>query len=182
MQIERRQLLTTAALTAASYQRILGANERIGIGLIGCGNRGINALLKGAIQFKEDQNIEFRAVCDIWKQHLEEAASVARNANAGDPKQLRAYRELLSMKELDAVIIATPDHQHATMLADAVRAGKDAYCEKPLGMEMKDLLTCMEGIPLQSQGSSLGCAPAHRLVRLSRFFARSAFQSHGALH
>jgi len=144
--MERRQLITTAALTALSYRRVLGANDRLGIGLIGCGDRGINALMKGALPFREQENIEFRGVCDIWRQHREEAAGVAKAASGADPKQLTAYRELLALKDIDAVIIATPDHQHATMLTDAVRAGKDAYCEKPLAMDMKELLLCVDTV------------------------------------
>lgn len=146
MSTSRRQALQATALTALSYQRILGANDRIGIGLIGCGDRGINALMKGAIPFKEQTNVEFRAVCDIWKQHREKAAETSKQAGAGDPKQMAAYRELLSMKEIDAVIIATPDHQHSTMLTDAVRAGKDAYVEKPLAMDMKELLLAVDTV------------------------------------
>jgi predicted dehydrogenase len=144
--IERRSVLQGTAFAALSYQRILGANDRIGVGLIGCGNRGINALLKGALEFREQTAIDVLAVCDIWRQHREEAAGAVSQAAGVTPRQLRAYRELLSLKEIDAVIIATPDHQHATMLTDAVRAGKDAYVEKPLAMEMKELLTAVDAV------------------------------------
>jgi predicted dehydrogenase len=144
--VSRRTFAAAAAsaTTALSYQRVQGANDRIGIGLIGCGNRGINALLKGALPFREQENTEFRAVCDIWKQHSEEAAQVVKGAEGRDPQQIRAYRELLAQKDIDAVIIATPDHQHATMLTDAIRAGKDVYVEKPLAMDMKELLLCVD--------------------------------------
>ncbi|MBM3727388.1 MAG: Gfo/Idh/MocA family oxidoreductase [Acidobacteria bacterium] len=144
--MNRRDLLAGAAFTAASYRRVLGANDRINVGLIGCGSRGIEALLKGALEVREQTNIEFPAVCDIWRQHAEQAAQVVKERTGSEARQIRAYRELLSLKEIDAVIIATPDHQHAAMLADAVRAGKDAYCEKPLGMEMKDLLNCVDTV------------------------------------
>lgn len=142
----RRAVVAAGVLTAASYKRVLGANDRIQIGLIGCGDRGIRALLKGALEFREQTNIDFAAVCDIWRQHAEEAAGVVRGATGTEPKQIKAYRELLASKDIDAVIIATPDHQHATMLTDAVRAGKDAYCEKPLAMEMKELVTCFDAV------------------------------------
>ncbi|MBI3210428.1 MAG: Gfo/Idh/MocA family oxidoreductase [Candidatus Solibacter usitatus] len=145
-QLPRRGVLAGAAFSALSYQRILGANDRVGVGLIGCGSRGIRALLKDALEFREQANVHFPAVCDIWRQHREEAAAEIKTKASGDAKQLGAYRELLAMKEIDAVIIATPDHQHATMLTDAVRAGKDAYCEKPLAMEMKELLLCVDTV------------------------------------
>ena len=135
MSTTRRQAIQATALTAVSYQRILGANDRIGIGLIGCGDRGINALMKGAIPFKEQTNVEFRAVCDIWKQHREKAAETSKQANAGDPKQMAAYRELLAMKEIDAVIIATPPFEHPRMLEATVEARKHVYCEKPAGVD-----------------------------------------------
>lgn len=143
-------------MTALSYKRVLGANDRVGIGLIGCGNRGIQALLKGALEFQESTNIEFRAVCDIWKQHREEAADVVKKSAGNDPRQMKAYRELLASKDIDAVIIATPDHQHATMLTDAVRAGKDAYCEKPLAMEMKELITCHDTVKKSDRVVQMG--------------------------
>ncbi|MEZ5404213.1 MAG: Gfo/Idh/MocA family oxidoreductase [Bryobacteraceae bacterium] len=144
--MNRRTVLSAGALTALSYRRVLGANDRIQIGLIGCGGRGINALLKGAIQFREQTNVDFPAVCDIWRQHAEEAAEVVRAATSADPKQVKDYRAVLSDSAIDAVLIATPDHQHAIMLTDAVRAGKDAYCEKPLAMDMKELNTCVDTV------------------------------------
>jgi predicted dehydrogenase len=144
--MNRRHLLASAALTAASYRRVLGANDRIAVGLIGCGNRGINALLKGALEFREQENIDFTAVCDIWRQHSDEARQLIKDRTGTEAKPIKAYLELLAQKDIDAVLIATPDHQHATMLTDAVRAGKDAYCEKPLAMEMKELLTCVDTV------------------------------------
>src|SRR5215211_7225204 len=114
--MERRQAIAGVALTALSYRRVLGANERIGVGLIGCGNRGIQALMKGALEHREQENVEFRAVCDIWRQHREEAVDVGKTAGGAATKARAAHRELLAMKEIDAVIIATPDHQHSTML------------------------------------------------------------------
>ncbi|MEZ5354096.1 MAG: Gfo/Idh/MocA family oxidoreductase [Bryobacteraceae bacterium] len=144
--IGRRTILTAGAMSAVSYQRVLGANDRVRIGLIGCGGRGIQALLKGALAFREQENVDFAAVCDIWRQHAEEAAGVVREATGVDPRQIKAYREVLAASDIDAVIIATPDHQHAVMLTDAVRAGKDAYCEKPLAMDMKELNTCVDAV------------------------------------
>ncbi|MCC6586450.1 MAG: Gfo/Idh/MocA family oxidoreductase [Bryobacterales bacterium] len=144
--IKRREFFVGSALTAVSAKRVWGANDRIGLGLIGCGNRGIHAHMKETLKFREETNIEYRAVCDIWRQHREEAAAYAQKEQGSAPKGMAAYRELLAMKEIDAVLIATPDHQHATMLADAMRAGKDAYCEKPLAMDMKDLLMAVDAV------------------------------------
>ncbi|MBK5294346.1 MAG: Gfo/Idh/MocA family oxidoreductase [Acidobacteriia bacterium] len=144
--LKRRQFLAASSAAALRPQRILGANDRIGVGLIGCGVRGVGSLLKDALLFREESNIDIRAVCDIWRQQRENAAAKVKEAGAGDPRQMTAYRELLASKDIDAVIIATPDHQHCTMLIDAVRAGKDAYVEKPLAMDMKELNEAFDAV------------------------------------
>jgi predicted dehydrogenase len=152
----RRSFAVSSALTALSASRAVGANDRIQLGLIGCGNRGIRALLTAALDHREEANIEFQAVCDIWRQHREEAAAYTKKVAGNDPRQMVAYRELLAAKDIDAVIIATPDHQHATMLTDAVRAGKDAYCEKPLAMDMKELLLCVDTVKRSDRVVQMG--------------------------
>jgi predicted dehydrogenase len=144
--MDRRGFLGAVSLSAVSYRKVQGANDRIGIGLIGCGDRGVRALLRDALTFREEANIEIRAVCDIWRQQRERAVEAVKRAAGNEPKQVRSYKEVLAMGEVDAVIIATPDHQHATMLTDAVRAGKDTYVEKPLAMEMKELLTAVDSV------------------------------------
>ncbi len=152
----RRSFVTASAFSALSASRVLGANDRVLVGLIGCGNRGIHALLTEALKFREEANIEFTAVCDIWRQHREEAAEFTRKTAGNEPRQISDYRATLADKDIDAVIIATPDHQHAAMLTDAVRAGKDAYCEKPLGMEMKDLLVCVDTVKKSDRVVQMG--------------------------
>lgn len=154
--IPRREFVAAASLSAFAARRVRGANDRIGIGLIGCGNRGINALLKGSLEFREQTNFDVRAVCDIWRQHREEAAEFARTRQGEAPRQIVDYREVLSMGDIDAVIIATPDHQHAPMLTDAVRAGKDAYVEKPLAMDMKELLTAVDTVKRSDRVVQMG--------------------------
>lgn len=117
------QRRTVLAATAASYQRILGANDRVRIGLIGAGGRG--RFLAG--EFKEI-GFEIPAVCDVYQRNLEMGLKVASTGATGE----RQYKRLLDNKGLDAVIVATPDHWHAQMVIDAVEAGKDVYVEKPL--------------------------------------------------
>lgn len=152
----RRSFVTASAFTALSASRVLGANDRIQVGLIGCGQRGIKALLTDALKFREEANIECTAVCDIWRQHKEEAADYVKKTAGNEARQMTAYRELLAQKEIDAVLIATPDHQHATMLTDAVRAGKDAYCEKPLAMDMRDLNLCVDTVKKSDRVVQMG--------------------------
>lgn len=126
--IGRRTLLrgvTTGAatLTAASYSRVLGANDRVQLGAIGVGDRGRHDMQ----MFLNSNTVDVQAVCDVYAQQIDLAKQKAPNA-----KTFNDHRKLLEMKELDAVLIATPDHWHATCAIDALNAGKDVYVEKPL--------------------------------------------------
>jgi len=115
-----------AALNAASYSRAAGANERIGIGLIGCGGRsGAHRKVIKRIQQK-GENIEIVAVCDVYRPRAEQAAKGTK------AKVYMDHRKLLEDPAVDIVCIATPDHHHAYQTIDAVDAGKDVYCEKPI--------------------------------------------------
>src|SRR5215470_7802369 len=124
----------TAALasTALSYARIVGANDRISLGHIGVGNRGSE--LDGiAARLKDEKNVEMTAVCDLWTHNLERAVSANEKYYGRAPRGLHHPRELLELKDVDAVLISTPEHSHSPLLKLTVEAGKDAYCEKPMG-------------------------------------------------
>lgn len=110
-------------LSASSYSRILGAGEKINIGLVGCGNRGVYL----AEKFRTFPNVEVTAVCDVFGEKLRRAGEQYPNA-----AQLDDHRRLVTRADVDAVVIATPDHWHAAMAIDAMNAGKDVYVEKPL--------------------------------------------------
>ncbi|MDX1981225.1 MAG: Gfo/Idh/MocA family oxidoreductase [Bryobacteraceae bacterium] len=138
--IDRRNFV---AMTAASYQRVLGANEKLRVANIGCGRRG---LLKELIQVRDAAGIEISAVCDIWKQRREKAAADVKEFTGVNARQVHDYMEVLADKTIDAVIIGTPDHQHCTMLIEAIRAGKDVYIEKPLAMNMKELIRAYDAV------------------------------------
>jgi len=121
----RREFLKAAALaTAASYSRILGANDRIRIGGIGTGGRC--QYLLGVLNKGEGSQIV--AVCDVYEPHRREAISKL----APDAREFTDYRQLLEQSDIDAVVIGTPDHWHVPITMDAVRAGKDVYVEKPV--------------------------------------------------
>jgi predicted dehydrogenase len=125
--MNRRGFLSTSAaagLTAASAQRILGANDRIGIGTIGTGGRGRTVTR----YFKENAKADTRAVCDIYDENL---ALGAEAAGTG-AKTYHEYERLLENKDIDAVLVATPDHWHAPITIAACEAGKDVYVEKPM--------------------------------------------------
>ncbi len=126
--MDRRDFLrqaTTAsvAVTAASYSRILGANDRIGLALIGCGGRGEHVMKNHLLA----PSVEVVALCDIWDVPIDERRKVVPNADG-----LADHRAVLDRKDVDAVIVATPDHWHTDITIDAMRAGKDVFVEKPL--------------------------------------------------
>jgi predicted dehydrogenase len=120
----RRAFVGTAFATAASYSRILGANDRIQIGAIGTGQR-CRYLLSLLNRLGGNDII---AVCDVYQPHrLEAKAKFAPSAaDCGD------YRRVLDRKDIDAVVIGAPDHWHVPLTIAAVQAGKDVYCEKPV--------------------------------------------------
>ena len=132
-------LASTAAATPQS------ANDRIQVGVIGPGGRGTQ-VMKECIEFGSAYNARVTAVCDIWNQRLEAAAKLVSESYSAQPKSFRRYEELLADSEIDAVIIATPDHQHAKMLKAAVEAGKDVYCEKPMGNVLSETNEALEAV------------------------------------
>jgi hypothetical protein len=121
----------TMAVTAVSYSRILGANDRIHLGLIGCGGRG-QRLLE---EFQNNPPVLISSLCDVWGDRVNQAQQKATHATT-----FLDHRRLLDVKELHAVIIATPDHWHAALAIDAMDASKDVHVEKPLTLKISDPL------------------------------------------
>jgi len=134
------------SLTAATRARAQGANDRIRIGQIGCGSRGIGAHMDGVNKHAKDQNVEFVAVADPWKVARENAAAKCKEWYGIDAKQFVSYRDLLEMKDLDAVMIASCDHQHTTHLKAVAAAGKDVYVEKPLAKDFENLKQAVDAV------------------------------------
>jgi predicted dehydrogenase len=138
MSTTRRELLryTALAATAASYNRIRGANDAIGIGIIGLGN-----ISRGHVQeFTERAETNITAVCDIYAPRLD--AGITQTGAKG----YHDYNDLLADSRVDAVIICTPDHWHAPMAIDAMRAGKDVDVEKPMCMTIEEAQQMVEGL------------------------------------
>lgn len=126
--MKRRQFVagTGAVLagTALSARRVRGANERVNVALIGCGTRG--RLL--ASLFQQTPGAAVTALCDVWDPQVAQA-----RASAGEgARAFKDFRRVLDEKDIDAVVVATPDHWHGILAVSACRAGKDAYVEKPL--------------------------------------------------
>jgi predicted dehydrogenase len=138
----RNATLGTAGLafaaSAKSYGRILGANDRVQVGVVGFSNRTRGSLIPAMLKNSERMNFEFIGVSDIWNKRREEGAAYIRDL-AGNPiRQYRNNQELYDDKDIDAVIIGTADFQHALHTVEAAEAGKDAYVEKPFAETMED--------------------------------------------
>jgi len=117
------------AVTAGSYSRVLGANDKINLGVIGCGGRGLGVM--GT--FQKNPAIQVTGVCDVYGVQIDRARQRAPEA-----RSFTDHRKLLEMKEVDAVLIGTPDHWHAAIAIDALNAGKDVYIEKPLTLKIEE--------------------------------------------
>ncbi len=125
----RRSSQAALAWTASSYAKILGANDKINLGLIGAGGRGRSVM--GT--FIKSNQVNVTAVCDVFSERIDQAQTAAPGAKGfGD------HRKLLETKGIDAVLIATPDHWHALVAIDALNAGKDVYVEKPLTLTIEE--------------------------------------------
>lgn len=122
---------------AAAQARVIGANDRVRVGIIGPGGRG--RYLMG--EFKEF-GVDLAAVCDVYSANLEAGLKIA----SPSAERYKDYRKLLENKSLDAVIVSTPDHWHAKMVIDAVNAGKDVYVEKPLAHKIDEGFAVIEAV------------------------------------
>ena len=116
------------ALSARSHSQVKGANERVVMGVIGSGGMG-RSNLAGLLKVP---GVEFAAVCDVDEKQASEGVGVVTKAGGRAPQVYRDFRAVLDRKDIDAVLIATPDHWHAIPFIAACEAGKDIYCEKPI--------------------------------------------------
>jgi len=129
---------TAVPWTASSYAAIVGANDRVRVALIGAGDRAKGALVPAFHDHAEELNFEFVAVSDIWNRRRDEGAAFIQKHCGGTIASIRNNDELYARKDVDAVIVATADFQHATHGIEAVHAGRDAYVEKPTAHTMED--------------------------------------------
>lgn len=142
----RRQFLKTAGITAAgvtilpasSYSRISGANDRVRVGVVGFSDRFRSSLLPAFLDHAKELNFELVAVSDIWDLRRAEGQTEISKRIGRRIDAVRNNDELYARKDVDAVVIATADFQHAQHGVEAVRAGRDAYVEKPMAHTMSD--------------------------------------------
>ena len=118
--------------TALSYGNIVGANDRISLGHIGIGSRGRDLDLI-ASKLKSSHHVEMTAVCDLWKVNREKAAATNAGYYGRAPRAVQHVEELLAMKDVDGVLISTPEHSHSPILKDGSRGGQGCLCREADG-------------------------------------------------
>jgi predicted dehydrogenase len=131
---------TAVSWSATSYARIIGANDRVQVGVVGCGDRMKGGDIPAFLANANDMNFEIVAVSDIWNKRREEGALyIQKLSGTSTPVvPVRNNDELYARKDIDAVLVATADFQHALHGVEAVKAGRDAYVEKPTAHTMAD--------------------------------------------
>ena len=144
--VSRRTFLKTTGLglaaagasSASSYANVLGANDRVRVAVVGFSDRARSSLIPAFLQHAAGENFELVAVSDLWSLRREQAVAHVEKLGGRRPDAVRNNDELYSRKDVDAVIVATADFQHALHGVEAVRSGRDAYIEKPLANTMED--------------------------------------------
>ena len=160
---------SAAALTAASYARVAGASKRLLFGVVGCGGMGtghVSSLVKRSAA----DNLQVAAVCDVYQRRLTRAMKIA--SAKGD----RDYRRLIDDKDLDCILIATPDHWHGKISIDALDAGKHVYVEKPMTHTVEQALAVRDAVRRTKMVLQVGpnatasdaCWQAHDALRAGR--------------
>ena len=129
---------TALSWNAKSYAAIVGANDRVRVAVVGCGDRMKGALIPSFLKHADELNFEFVAISDLWSRRREEGVAYIQKLSGKTVETTRNNDELYARKDVDAVLIATADFQHALHGVEAVEAGRDAYVEKPTAHTMKD--------------------------------------------
>lgn len=149
-------LAAHAGFTAASYRRILGANDRVRVGVVGFSDRHRSSHMPCFMNHYKELNFDFVAVSDIWKMRREQGAAMWKEKMGHDVTAYRNNEEMYDKKAVDAVFVATADFQHALHATEAVKAGCDVYCEKPFAETMEDNRTALKVIKASDRIIQIG--------------------------
>ncbi len=144
------------AFSAKSYGRILGANDRVNIGIVGFSDRFRSSLFPAFLNNYKELNFDIIAVSDIWKKRREEGQAFLQQKMGHDIKACINNDALYATKEVDAVIISTADFQHARHCIEAVQAGRDAYVEKPFAETMEDARDALKAVKASNKIVQIG--------------------------
>ena len=132
--------------SAKSYANILGANDKIRTGIIGYSDRFRASLLPGYLAYAKELNFEMTAISDLWSRRREEGSKEIKAKAGWDVALCRNNEELFDRNDIDTVIISTADFQHALHLAEAAKAKKHAYVEKPFAETMDDAKVAIKAV------------------------------------
>ncbi|MEO6911757.1 MAG: Gfo/Idh/MocA family oxidoreductase [Edaphobacter sp.] len=161
-QIDRRAFVKQAGVVAFatgmdahSYARVLGANDRIRLGQLGCGGRSHGHVHMVELASKE-MPVETIAVCDIWSLAREKRAAQVKEAFHLEPQSYKYSEDMLARKDIDGVMIATGDFQHAKLCTEVVQAGKDCYVEKPFANVLSEAKECRDAVKASKQVVQVG--------------------------
>jgi len=147
---------TVATWNATSYAKIVGANDRVRVGVVGCGDRMKQALIPSFHIHAKEMNFEFVAISDLWNKRREDGVAYIQKVCGTKVDTVRNNDELYARNDVDAVLIATADFQHAQHGVEAVKAGRDAYVEKPLAHTMKDARAIRDTVHASKQVVQIG--------------------------
>jgi predicted dehydrogenase len=137
---------TAVSWNATSYASIVGANDRVRVGVVGCGDRMKQALIPAFQQHAKAMNFEFVAISDLWSMRRDDGVAYIQKVCDTKVETARNNDELYARKDVDAVLVATADFQHALHGTEAVKAGRDAYVEKPTADRMADAVLFRDAV------------------------------------
>lgn len=149
-------LLASQGISAKSYKNIIGANDRVRLGVIGFSDRFRQSHLPSFLNHYKELNFEIVAVSDIWKLRRDEGQAYLKEKLSRDITACRNNEELYGLKDIDGVFISTADFQHAQHAIQAVSANCDVYCEKPFAETMEDNRNALKAIKASDRIVQIG--------------------------
>jgi len=138
--------IASMGFSAKSYARIIGANDRVRVGVVGFSDRHRSSHIPPFMKFYKEMNFDIVSVSDLWKKRRDEGAAFLKTQMGHDINAYRNNEELYASKTVDAVFISTADFQHALHTIEAVKAGCDVYCEKPFAETMEDNRAALKAV------------------------------------
>lgn len=147
--------MLVAGMDARSYARILGANDRIRLGQLGCGDRSGGHVHMTYLASKQTP-VETVAVCDLWSLARERRAAQVKKSFGAEPQSYKYSEQMLARNDIDGVMIATGDFQHAKLCLEVVQAGKDCYVEKPFANVLSEAKACRDAVKRSRQVVQMG--------------------------